>query len=644
MASFLVQSDNCFLADAGSAVLGKDEPPPNYNESHLSTSADNRGLKTNTESILEFIKFSHKLIEIFNSVISMPDGVMHLIEGFRVVLCHQPLTKQVQILDIIHTLSGIRNEGLFGNSRGNFYAVSTVGEKNKEQLEGNETSARSSHTQHKQHSVSENLPPNIKEPIRMKRSKNTLLIPTQRGKESAVTDIIVLGTPASSSELSSPESISTPSRIHNNIIEETTEILDCEQSVLQILEQPIEEFARESCEQIRPFASLEDPATYKVLYDSLKYMEDEKKPKWSSGTEWASLVTKGYNSRQIGSVNYAMTAMAFTKWHTSQVALLSDMSSSTASQLVTRRLIGNKPDGGDEQKNWDRQRKKINTHLARGRKWCRLVKNLSIGILFKNPWDLVKTKDAALTWFIEKISEDQGKMFILKSLTTQLEYLINNGKTDNRKFENELRREGYLADNNKKSVDTLLDTLYSEVEQSISSKCRSLLIHGTHTLEVDSLQRLKGNTWLNDDVIIACLHLSDKMEFVRIGFSVPIHKPASPNSPIKRPFERTAAQVATWHKELGESLVCFFPLLQYNNHFTLLEINYREGYIFHYNSIKSNCNDVKEAYEKEQVLSNFRFIEQEAIQQTDYSSCGLMVIKHAQSRMWRPNSWSSNSQ
>ncbi|KAL7940605.1 hypothetical protein V8C42DRAFT_337091 [Trichoderma barbatum] len=612
MDPFLVQSDNSFLVDAGSALLGKDEPPPNYNESHLSTSADNRSLKTDTESILKFMKFSHKLIEIFNSVISMPDGVMHLIEGFRVVLCQQPLTEQVQILDIIHTLSGIRNESLFGNSRGNFYAVSTVGEKDNELLEGNKTSARSSHTQHKQHSISENLPPNIKEPIRMKRSKNTSLNPTQRGKESAVTDIIVLGTPASSSELSSPESISTPSRIHYNITEETTEILDCEQSVLQILEQPIEEFARESCEQIRPFASLEDPATYKVLYDSLKCMEDEKKPKWSSGTEWASLVTKGYNSRQIGSVNYAMTAMAFTKWHTSQVALLSDMSSSTASQL----------------KNWDRQRKKINTHLARGRKWCRLVKNLSIGILFKNPWDLVKTKDATLTWFIEKISEDQGKMFILKSLTTQLEYLFNNGKTDNRKFENELRREGYLADNNKKSVDTLLDTLYSEVEQSISN----------------SLQRLKGNTWLNDDVIIACLHLSDKMEFVRIGFSVPIHKPASPNSPIKRPFERPAAQVATWHKELGESLVCFFPLLQYNNHFTLLEINYREGYIFHYNSIKSNSNDVKEAYEKEQVLSNFRFIEQEAIQQTDYSSCGLMVIKHAQSRMWRPNSWSSNSQ
>ncbi|UKZ72418.1 hypothetical protein TrVFT333_000047 [Trichoderma virens FT-333] len=108
-------------------------------------------------------------------------------------------------------------------------------------------------------------------------------------------DVIVLGTPITSSELSSPSRINTPSGNH---MDETPELLDCEQTVDQLLSQTIEEFAQESCEQVRLFTSTEDPVTYKMFYGLLRGMDDEKKAEWSSGIEWTSLVTKGYGTRQ----------------------------------------------------------------------------------------------------------------------------------------------------------------------------------------------------------------------------------------------------------------------------------------------------------------------------------------------------------
>jgi hypothetical protein len=50
-----------------------------------------------------------------------------------------------------------------------------------------------------------------------------------------------------------------------------------------------------------------------------------------------------------------------------------------------------------------------------------------------------------------------------------------------------------------------------------------------------------------------------------------------------------AGQIEKWRRWVVEqrSLVYFFPLFQYGNHFSLLEINEREGSIFHHDSIAS---------------------------------------------------------
>lgn len=124
-----------------------------------------------------------------------------------------------------------------------------------------------------------------------------------------------------------------------------------------------------------------------------------------------------------------------------------------------------------------------------------------------------------------------------------------------------------------------------------------LLVKGAgFRIGVESLRKLGATRWFNDEVILACLHLADKLAFVRVGFSIPIHWQTRAHSAIPRLFERAAKQTAEWHRQIEawSRLVCFFPLFQYQNHFSLLEINKREGSINHYDSIGKGENiDVK---------------------------------------------------
>jgi hypothetical protein len=57
-----------------------------------------------------------------------------------------------------------------------------------------------------------------------------------------------------------------------------------------------------------------------------------------------------------------------------------------AAQEVSARILGPKPEDDESHKGWERRRKKLSTHLTRGRKWSRLVEELGYGILLKNAW------------------------------------------------------------------------------------------------------------------------------------------------------------------------------------------------------------------------------------------------------------------
>lgn len=191
-------------------------------------------------------------------------------------------------------------------------------------------------------------------------------------------------------------------------------------------------------------------------------------------------------------------------------------------------------------------------------------------------------------------------MAVLEILTKQIKYLLKDGKTKQKKFEDELRNAS-LSDNFPLPTDCIpstefieLDSLYQAISESVTSG--RLTIHNSRPpcdFKVAALQRLKGHTWLNDKLLVACLHLSEKLPFVRIGWTVTIHQDIRPNTPMKQQFERASQKIQAWKKEANSPLVYFFPLYQHGNHFTLLEINEKEGYVYHYDSMSGDSTDVK---------------------------------------------------
>lgn len=190
-------------------------------------------------------------------------------------------------------------------------------------------------------------------------------------------------------------------------------------------------------------------------------------------------------------------------------------------------------------------------------------------------------------------------MAVLRLLTSQVALFVKTGRTDQAKFRDDLGREGLaVSDPGLPTGDEEFDAFYNEVQKSGTSK--DLLIKGVNfQFAKKSLERLATTRWLNDEVILACLHLADKLPFVRVGFSIPIHQQTRPHIPLRRPFQRARQQMAEWHSQVEPEcqLVCFFPLHQHEDHFSLLEFNAREHSIYHYDSMGEGENTNVKVYE-----------------------------------------------
>lgn len=185
-------------------------------------------------------------------------------------------------------------------------------------------------------------------------------------------------------------------------------------------------------------------------------------------------------------------------------------------------------------------------------------------------------------------------MAVLKLLESQVKILLDTGRTDHTKFRDELGSKALaVLDPGVPTGDKELDSFYDKVKESGTNN--KLLIKGTNfQFPIDSLKRLGKTGRLNDDIILACLHLADKLPFVRVGFSIPIHQ--SKRKALPRPFQMAEKKMAEWHRqvEVRCDLVCFFPLLHHESHFSLLEFNERDGSIYHYDSMSEGENaDVK---------------------------------------------------
>lgn len=115
----------------------------------------------------------------------------------------------------------------------------------------------------------------------------------------------------------------------------------------------------------------------------------------------------------------------------------------------------------------------------------------------------------------------------------------------------------------------------------------------------DILSGLEGSNWISHELILLCMHLADRLPHIRIGFSVPIHENirGRERKVLRDPFERAADQIEKWNKaESEDRLVCFFPLFQNDNHFSLLEINQRDGRIYHYDSKGYKTSDIQVSF------------------------------------------------
>ena len=201
---------------------------------------------------------------------------------------------------------------------------------------------------------------------------------------------------------------------------------------------------------------------------------------------------------------------------------------------------------------------------------------------------LAKSTESALERLFSEMPKSLEKMTLLRIMTNQMKLLLKTGKTDPDTFCNELDKHlpGFVPKAPPSTEDTNANAFARQVRRR--SPVGELLVPRTDfKIHVDSLKRLDGTRCVDDSIILACLHVADKLPFVRVGVSIPIHQQEHTNVPIQRPFERAGKQIMKWGSDLETpiDLVCFFPLLQHDNHFSLLEINERERVIYHYDSI-----------------------------------------------------------
>ncbi|TWU70448.1 hypothetical protein ED733_000458 [Metarhizium rileyi] len=115
------------------------------------------------------------------------------------------------------------------------------------------------------------------------------------------------------------------------------------------------------------------------------------------------------------------------------------------SQQVSARILVSSNNSTTGQK--EQQRKNLNTHLARGRKWARLIEKLGLGILFKKAWKLAKSPDPVIDQIIKEISSNPKKMTVIQLLGEQVELFLQTGRTNTDWFRNSLEKHELIVYN-----------------------------------------------------------------------------------------------------------------------------------------------------------------------------------------------------
>ncbi|KAI3323429.1 hypothetical protein HD806DRAFT_544185 [Xylariaceae sp. AK1471] len=187
----------------------------------------------------------------------------------------------------------------------------------------------------------------------------------------------------------------------------------------------------------------------------------------------------------------------------------------------------------------EKSRKRLGVLLTRGRKWEALVKALGWGILFKDSWDLGKTTNC-----------DEQKIKVLRLLEKQMKLILEgDGKTDPQAFRDALENDGVLPQSREPDLDITEEI--ASVQDLLKSSATGSMLQVKNTelqFNIETLSRLGRTTWYNDELILLCLHLSDRLPNVPIGFSIPIHQQTDSRKRLPRPFQAAAQLIKKWRE------------------------------------------------------------------------------------------------
>ncbi|SPO07167.1 uncharacterized protein DNG_09861 [Cephalotrichum gorgonifer] len=149
------------------------------------------------------------------------------------------------------------------------------------------------------------------------------------------------------------------------------------------------EFAAMAFEQVERFGLLEDtPETYKDLFSRLTAVRETVHV--SDGSQWLPLANSALAGRHRSTIRYALISI--------------DSIGGTLAKLEE----ATEPSTD--------QRKQVNTHLTRGKKWARLVDELGFGILLMRAWDLGKSPELTLETLLDL---GTGYIFACESVSNE---------------------------------------------------------------------------------------------------------------------------------------------------------------------------------------------------------------------------------
>ncbi|EXJ73556.1 uncharacterized protein A1O5_03317 [Cladophialophora psammophila CBS 110553] len=425
--------------------------------------------------------------------------------------------------------------------------------------------------------------------------------------------------------------------------------------------------------------------------------------RWSDGSMWIRILENGSARNQKGTILSMIEYMGFWEWYDEQIQLamktirtrkgklvdhkgaatyvldsMQNMSSGAATRgkwisgvgRVTIENEGNTADISTEKSEGviatkDQQlRRQTKVQLSRGQKLSKkLVKELSLGILFSPKiWEYTKMEGKQLDELIRCIQADQRRMQLLGMLGTQLERLVGEGQPDLHALYDGLRQQKLVSQKElehlrvafaldsdpmpKGILDVAVRRLIGDVSMKVLGKHKlenidAVAVNNT-PVTCDTFDRLRYGEWLNDEMINLAMNISDKPDFVKHGYSVPLDKVGKTRmtTPINRPLAAWARRI----KRLREGernglqrttpLVYFCPLNHRGAHFTLLEINDQERVIRHYDSMADRATingsgkqtRVARLVEEEFTDLKYSYIEAPTPQQAETWSCGIRVI------------------